>query len=257
VEHIPNKGKNIKVIFLDASTKKTNILEKESTWLIKVAHIAMNDWKVINKGIDCWLTKKRYDRTDMRHQLPIEELNYAKKLSKKFPEYIFALDLALISVRRREYDFLRQKKLIGLAKETTLRTDTDDLFNVFLCAQSRKLKKSAPWYYFPIYKIKPSTVIGNTTVVKMFDNTPAFRTDFVNIEISDVMDILFFYSCNPIVPGYPFPFWLVHEGSQISDSELIQKTVDELEKTTQHTEDKELLKSYRIQMSWMKSFRRL
>jgi len=256
-EHIPKKTEGIKAVFLDGSAKKINILENESKWLIKVAHVVMDDWKIIDKNVKCWLTERRHDKNDMRHQLPIEELNYAEKLAQRFPDYVIALDQALVSVRRREYDFLRQKRLIGLTKQTKLRTDTDALFNVFLDAQSRRYNKSSPWYYFPLFKRTPSTVIGNITVVKVFKNTPTFRVDFVNIDISDVMDLIFFYSCNLIFPGYPFPFWLVHEGCQITDSELVQNTVNKLQEAPEDQKDEELLKSYRIQMSWIKSFRRL
>lgn len=230
-------------IFVDGSLERL----WKNKYLFKVAYLVFKNWNVIDRGTR--LKQEEISEKKSSHMMRFFEVDIAREMSEKYKEAIIILDGTLSGMRRKDYEWMKEKKMIGISKETNIAIE-GILVPIFLQMKAMKKGIKKPWIYYPFISEKKQVYFWDTAIMNFNRRVPAFRIDFLNLNENDVFSILLYYSINPICFGYPLPLVLVHKGAQISNIEYLRNKYN-----VEEIEDKELDTAIKIYNNWIANFR--
>ncbi|MCW1309985.1 MAG: hypothetical protein QXP04_04815, partial [Candidatus Nanoarchaeia archaeon] len=189
IEKVEKTG-DFNVIFVDGSME---VLWK-NVYLFKVAYLIFKNWNVIKRGVK--LKKEEVSEKKSSHVMRFFEMDVARELAEENPECAIVIDGSLSGMRRRDYEWMREKKIIGLSKETSISIDNLPV-PIYLHGSALKKGMRKPWIFYPFIAEKNENVYFWDTMIANFNRkVPAFRIDFLNLNEIDAFKILFYYALN-------------------------------------------------------------
>ncbi len=183
---------NFKVIAVDGSREEINRKKQ----IVKVAYIVMENFNIVEGKTRTFITSNNPSIMQKK------EVEIGKEIYGKYKDYVLLLDGCLNG------DF--KEKVIALSKESIYEERGENLL-VKIKRESKKLSYKN-WIY--VYQFSKAY---NSFITSFASKVPAFRVDYANLNLQYVYSLLYYYSKNNVIYGYPLPLYLAHKACKIYD----------------------------------------